>query len=308
MEVQFWGYELGNVVATIAGAGGFLSFYQIIKTVGDSQGADSIAAIGQLFTLYPDAAVTLGLGMLVLLMPLVRARVSSGYHPRRLNALDLTTTIVALTILCYSILLQASWIAIASSCFVVGSCLLRQCRNNPILLKAAGLVLALGGIGLAMFGLQFVISTTAIDNNRLVTMGVLTSATGLYIFLAGLLTYEGGIYATRDFIGENIDTTDGVWFSQLAHPANGLLARFVFNRSDKLIMTLNHRISKPAIFWASQHTKNSKPFKTSMLARLPWRIMTGLAALVTMTPAGFAFFTANVFWAFGDLAIGSEDW
>ena len=125
---------------------------------------------------------------------------------------------------------------------------------------------------------------------------------------AGLLTCKEGIYATRDSKGNNIDSPDKVWFFQLAHPANGLLARFVFNRSDKLIITLNHCVLKPAIFWASQHTKKSKPFKTSMLARLPWRIMTGLAALVNMTPAGFAFFTANVFWAFGDLAIGSEDW
>ena len=308
MELQFWGYELGNVLATIAGAGGFLSFYQTIETVVSSQDSSTYAAIGQLLTLYSDASVALGLGVLVLVVPAIRTRVVSRWHPRWLNALDLTTTILALVILCYSIVLQASWIAIASSCFVVGSCLLRQSRDNPILLKAGGLVLALGGIGLALFGFQFVISSTTIDDKSLVIMGALTLATGLYVVFAGLLTYEGGIFATRDFVSKETDRANAVWFSQLAHPVNGALARFVFVYSDRSIVTLNKHISKPSIFWASKYTRDNRPFKTSMLARLPWRVMTGLAALLTMTPAGFAFFTANVFWAIGDLAIGSEDW
>ncbi|MDC0434638.1 hypothetical protein OAM69_03240 [bacterium] len=308
MELQFWGYEVGNVLATIAGAGGFLSFYNIIQTVTDEQSSGALAVSFQLLTLYPDASVTLGLGALVLVVPALRASVFSKWHSQSLNAIDLMTTIVALSILCYSILLETSWIAIAGSFFVLASCLLRQCHGNPVLLKIGGLALACGGIGLAAYGLQTALSAVATEENRSVLMGVLTLVTGFYVFFAGLLTYEGGIFAIESISKQDIDCADGVWLARLIHPINGLLARCVLHYTDKPIMDMNERISKPAIFWVSDDTRDNRPFKTSMLARLPWRLFTGVAALFSLTPAGFAFFTANVCWAIGDVAIGSEDW
>lgn len=35
-ELQFWGYEGGNVLAAIAGAGGFIAFYNGLLSVGDA--------------------------------------------------------------------------------------------------------------------------------------------------------------------------------------------------------------------------------------------------------------------------------
>lgn len=74
MELQFWGYEIGNVLATIAGAGGFLSFFYSIEAVFKNSSAGESTAIQQLFTNYPDAAVTVGLGTIVLTVPALRAR------------------------------------------------------------------------------------------------------------------------------------------------------------------------------------------------------------------------------------------
>ena len=53
--------------------------------------------------------------------------------------------------------------------------------------------------------------------------------------------------------------------------------------------------------------KRRQPFLTSMLARLPWRVITGSLALATGTAAGAAFAIANLLWAVGDMAIGSLD-
>ena len=63
----------------------------------------------------------------------------------------------------------------------------------------------------------------------------------------------------------------------------------------------------PGLFWIPESVKRGQPFLTSMLARLPWRVITGSLALATGTAAGAAFAIANVLWAVGDLAIGSLD-
>jgi len=308
MELQFWGYETGNVLATIAGAGGFLSFFEVIHAVINDRSEREFGIAHQLLIRYPDAAVTLGLGMLVLVVPAIRGRVLARWHPRSLNMIDLATTVAALAILCFSILQDASSIAVASSCFVLASCFLRHSRRNPVLLKVGGLALALGGIGLAIFGYQVALSPEAIENRTLVAMGILTLATGVHVSYAGLLTYEGGIFAARNTVATEPDRLGDVWLARLIDPVSGILVRGVFNRTDRLILACNRRISKPAIFWVSDLTKRTRPFKTSMLARMPWRLLTGMAALSSMTPTGFALFAANVCWAIGDLAIGSEDW
>ncbi|PJN95341.1 hypothetical protein CNY89_09055, partial [Amaricoccus sp. HAR-UPW-R2A-40] len=53
--------------------------------------------------------------------------------------------------------------------------------------------------------------------------------------------------------------------------------------------------------------KATRPFLTSMLARLPWRVVTATLALATGTAAGACFSLANLLWAVGDVAIGALD-
>jgi len=66
-ELQFWGYEGGNVLAAVAGAGGFIAFYNDLRSVGDVPLHDLSAGIVGAFTSYPDVLVTTGLALIVLL-------------------------------------------------------------------------------------------------------------------------------------------------------------------------------------------------------------------------------------------------
>lgn len=45
-----------------------------------------------------------------------------------------------------------------------------------------------------------------------------------------------------------------------------------------------------------------------MMARLPWRVATAIAALLVGGSAALVFALANLCWAIGDFAIGSLDW
>lgn len=77
---------------------------------------------------------------------------------------------------------------------------------------------------------------------------------------------------------------------------------------DRPIASINQHLTNPAIFWASEKTKQGEPFVTSIGARLPWRPAAGGAAFASGTPQGIAFGLSNVGWAIGDLSIGSLDW
>lgn len=72
MELQFWGYEGGNVVATVAGAGGFQAFRDKIDTVLADEGVTVVQKVGALSVEYPDAFVTIALGSTVVLAPMAR--------------------------------------------------------------------------------------------------------------------------------------------------------------------------------------------------------------------------------------------
>ena len=74
-------------------------------------------------------------------------------------------------------------------------------------------------------------------------------------------------------------------------------------RSAWAVRSLVH----PGLFWVPQRTRETPPFRTSMLARLPWRVVTGALALATGTAAGACFALANLLWAIGDVAIGALD-
>lgn len=66
-ELQFWGYEGGNVLAAVARAGGFIAFYNALRSVGDVPLHDLSAGIVGALMSYPDVLVTTGLALIVLL-------------------------------------------------------------------------------------------------------------------------------------------------------------------------------------------------------------------------------------------------
>lgn len=226
-----------------------------------------------------------------------------------MNAVDASVAVAALAILGYALTRDTSWITVSASSFVVGSSFLRQCQDNPFLLKAGGLALALGGAALAAFGLEGLGHATAHTEAMSLTVSLLAAGTGVYVAGAGLLTYQGGMYETDAYRdnGDN-ETTTNPWLAGLAHPTRGIGARSCQRLLDGPISWINSHLVNPAIFWAPPQMKLRKPFSTSMWARMPWRLATGSVAMATGTPQGLAFAAANAAWALGDLSIGSLDW
>ena len=85
------------------------------------------------------------------------------------------------------------------------------------------------------------------------------------------------------------------------------LARWTARRLDRPVLGTIHQVVLPGLFWIPARIKANQPFLTSMLARLPWRVIAASLALSTGTAAGLAFAAANLLWAIGDIAIGTLD-
>ena len=309
MDLQFWGYEGGNVVATIAGAGGFGVFFdKVVGVVGNDQ-ATAMRKLGVLAAEYPDAFVTIGLDSVLVLAPVVRRAAETARGGSAMNVVDLVLAGLAIGILAYALSHNTSWITVSASFFVVGSSFLRQSRHNPFLLKAGGLALALGGLALAAFGIDALLETLSGPRAMQIAFGALTVGTGLYVAGASLLTYHGGTSETAGWqLGVPPRPSSTGWTALVIHPSEGMLAQLFARTLDRPVACAVENIVSPAVFWASRDTRARKPFATSMWARLPWRVAAGTAAIATATPEGFAFGLANLGWAVGDLAIGSLDW
>ncbi|MEP3276567.1 MAG: hypothetical protein ABJN26_00945 [Stappiaceae bacterium] len=297
-ELQFWGYEVGNVLAAIAGAGGIAVFYAGLRSVDDLPGQSWVTDIALSFSAYPDIVVTVGLAMIVLLTivlgPLI-GRENTGVK----LWIDGIASIIGILLVGTALTFGASWITFAAVSFVSGSALLRLCRTSPVYLKLGGLMLAAGGVGLAAYGFN------SFDMSQPSLLPVLTVLTGFYVIAASLMTYQGGIFECAGFKQQaDASTSAGTsWF----HPS-GRLAAMLEARFDGPISVLIDRVALPSVFWVSTKTKSTAPFLTSMWTRLPWRILTACAAMATGTPAGILFCIANIFWAVGDVAIGALDW
>ncbi|WP_171181374.1 hypothetical protein [Ruegeria sp. HKCCD8929] len=294
-EIQFWGYEGGNIVAAIAGAGGFAAFNEQVFGVWTNVETGLARELATSLFTYPDAAIAIGLGIVVLLTSALSVIV------RRFGAEHLTVWIdavafaVAVGLLAVTIWSDATWLTLSATAFVAGSALLRLCQRNPLVLKPGGILLSTGGIGLIGYG------TSAFDPGSWALQSVLTVLTGFFVASAGLLTYQGGIAACRSFDPSHRTP-------HFLHPRRGLVARWLSRFIDRPVLTLVQHLVLPTVFWVDCHTKAQKPFATSMWARLPWRAFAGLAALATGTPEGIVFAVANAGWALGDIAIGSLDW
>jgi len=305
MEIQFWGYEIGNVLAAISGAGGIGLFALSVVSVFTNEHLSYLHMVSLLNREHPDVTVTLGIVMIVLIAPIVRKGVYRSSVRVVHDTFDTVVILLATAVLAYALNSDSGWISVAGASFVVASSLLKHCHSNPFFLKGGGLLLVLGGFSLVLFGhTNFKFGN---NGNELIT-SMLTIATGFYVSGAGLLTYEGGVYQTKTYSALNSINSRLSMVDFFIHPIHGRLA-ILFNRIlDRPIKFFCQCVVNPSIFWISADTKKDKPFLTSMWARLPWRCLTGVAATTTGTPEGYAFALANIGWAIGDLAIGSEDW
>ena len=312
MNHQFWGYETGNIVAGVSAAGGFTVFKERLST----------GSFFQVCAEYPDVAATLGMGAVVVGAPLLKASLRMVSSKAAAWA-DPAAALSASTILGFVQTSNTSSLTVSACNFVTGSALLRCSSTNPLFLKLGGLFLASGGIALATFGVKegygtywssevfadLLHATTPWGKAEKVSgyfLPALTSVTGAYATVASLLLYEGGIFGTRAlataFPGATSPTAGG--FNRLVHPTHSVLANLLKNMVDAPILGINRITKRTLLKFIPSRIRETQPFATSMWARLPWRCLTGVAAMVS---GNWSFAAANLGWAYGDFNIGLEE-
>ncbi|MEX3012070.1 hypothetical protein [Hoeflea sp. TYP-13] len=309
LELQFWGYEIGNIVAAIAGSGGFAGFVGESNAVLANRDLGTIGKVLELSDLHPDAFITIALGLVVIVVPVIRAIAQRRNSPFILNVIDICAIALSFAILAFTLSADTSWLTDAAAAFVVGSSLLRISRNNPFLMKPGGLALTWGGMALGAFGAIELAQDVALGDAAGLLYSGIGLGTGACVAAAGLLTWQGGIFETAAYLQRSPQGTGPKsWLDVFIDPATGVLARAFSAWLDPVVSLACVRVITPALFWIPSTVKQSKPFATSMWARLPWRFAAGALAFAAGTPQGLAFGLANICWAVGDIAIGSLDW
>jgi len=308
LELQFWGYETGNIVASVTGAGGIRAFVDSFAEARRSTGAAPGAMALWLAREHPETFATLGVMAIVVIAFPLGSAVQRRFGPRAADAVNALAVPLALALLGFAIARNANLFTVAACAFVVGSCLLRGAGHFPLLLKLGGLALTFGGLALAGAGVMVLAVELFGSGGVGVALSAATFLSGVFVAGAGLLTYQGGCFAVAaapETPGG--DAAHGGLLRRLLSP-RGEVARAMARGLDPAIGWLVRSLVHPGLFWVPDRTKNARPFRTSMLARLPWRAITGGLALSTGTAAGVCFALANLLWALGDVAIGALDW
>lgn len=269
-EIQFWGYETGNVLAAMAGAGGISALWAALDDEARRGGARA------LIETHGDVALTFGIAGIMLWMTAaqwVGKRLAPG---QALRGVDLVAAVTAAVLIVLALSYGVTALTVSAAFFVTGSALLRQSDRWPRLLKSGGLLLSAGG------GALFVAGVTGPTS----ALSLFTALTGTAVIMAGLLTYQGGIFVCR---------------------AAGATQTAFGRKVDQVILRSIETVVLPALFWIPATTKAQYPFLTSMWARLPFRLLSAVAGLATFTASGALFAGACVLWALGDAAIGAMD-
>lgn len=313
LEIQFWGYEIGNIIASLTGAGGIRAFAESLADAYRAGGASPVAVALWLAREHPEAFATLGvMGIVVVAFPLGSA-VERRFGPRAADAVNALAVPLALALLAFALVREANLFTVAACAFVVGSCLLRGAGHFPLLLKLGGLALSVGGLALAGAGVMVLAVELFGAGGTGILLSAATFLSGVFVAGAGLLTYQGGCRAVEaaqaggEGRGGEGGASFGVGDLRSLLSVQGAIARSMARTLDPAIEWTIRAIVHPGLFWISEGTKQAQPFRTSMLARLPWRVITGTLALSTGTAAGVSFAVANLLWAVGDMAIGALD-
>lgn len=302
LEVQFWGYEVGNIVASITGAGGPGAFGDSFAQAWRVHGPAPFAIALWLARTHPETFATLGVMMIVIVAFPLGSAVERRFGPRAADAVNALAVPLALALLAFAIARNANLFTVAACAFVVGSCLLRGAGHYPLLLKLGGLALAFGGLCLAGAGVM-VLAVALFGAGPLGTaLAACTFLSGVFVAGAGLLTYRGGCFA----VAAAAAAPPEAGLRRLISPA-GPFAGFLARRIDGPVEAAIHHLVLPGLFWIPAQMKADKPFLTSMWARLPWRLAAGALAVASGETAGACFALANLLWAVGDVAIGSLD-
>ena len=305
MEWQFADYETGNVIAAIAGTGGFYAFADNVSTVFSDQSLNILEKTITMATEYPDASVAIGIALSA-----VGADAAKRMLPDNLSSsVDNIAIATGAGILTYTAAQtiggDASLITASAASFVTGSALLRKVGQNPFMLKLGGTCLAAGGALLAAFGGASFAEQFSNGEFHTVTQNAfdaMTFVTGLYVSGASAGVYEGGIYAVEEYDDNAAKPLTGV--ERLTHPKRGALSKLFAKYVDGAAKTISS-VAKKATPWVSQQMKEQKHFATSMWMRIPWRFAGAVASLANGDTSMAASF---LLWAKGDVMIGLEDY
>ncbi len=119
-EIQFWGYETGNVIASITGAGGVGAFFDSLTDAYRSGGGSPVAAILWLARETPEVFATLGvIAIVVIAFPLGNA-VRRRFGAMAADAVNALAVPLALGLLGYALIRDANMFTVAACAFVVG--------------------------------------------------------------------------------------------------------------------------------------------------------------------------------------------
>lgn len=243
-EVQFWGYEIGNVIASMTGAGGVGAFLLDLHEAWQVSGQSAWRAAIWLAQHFPETFATMGvIVMVVLAYPVAKLAGRVG-RPILSDAVNLCAVPLALMLLGYAVAHSASFFTVAACSFVAGSSLLRGAREFPLFLKLGGLLLALGGLSLGAAGFGILTSEAFGAGTTAFALGATTALTGAYVAGAGLLTYTGGI----GLCNEAPEIESQRHLLRLVLP-NGPIGRALRRRVDPVIAKVVSTCVLPAIFW-----------------------------------------------------------
>jgi hypothetical protein len=327
MHGQFWCYETGNVIASVAGAGGFTQVYQDTSATFFDTSLNSLEKFSTIAADNPDAMTAVSIAGLIVIGSGLRKLPAEtfGEGSVAVNSFDAVTTAVALGILYNTWQADTELVTQAASSFVVGSSFLKFSGQNPLFLKLGGVGLGVGGILLGAWGAAHIG-----DADSVIQMGIDVSTTimGGYITKASINTYQGGKFLTCSYAEleekalsaqsdedkalyeENLIPYDPKsWVSLLFHPTKGGVARGFASVADKPIDMLD-QATNWMLGYIPDKSTFSRPLATSAWARVPIRVVvTGFSAFAAHQGVpGMAEFTAAcALWTGGDLLIGAGD-
>lgn len=271
-ELQFWGYEIGNVLASIAGIGGFaaLSAHGRFSEATGDMGA--LEFYWRLLLSLPELVATLGIILLVLATFVVRMCLSQESVDRGVGLrVDMVLMRSSLVLAALTALWGANWMTLAAVCFASASALIRLTYHAPRYLKYGAAMLMLGGSFLVAFACFSLPSGS---------VAICLALNGFYVIFAGAMACASGVAMEKHHVTSGMDRFVG-WFAK--------------------------RIATPAVFWLPNSVKKNQPLFTSMWARLPWRIALALAVTATAVPGAKALVLASLCWVIGDIAFGAMD-
>lgn len=314
--IQFAAYETGNIVAAVAGNGGLSATQKQLSRIFENPDLGTMEKLGTIAEQYPDAATAILIGGVVMASGPVRHMVKKLENTAILNTADIIISSTAMGTLAYTLSMDSALVTKAAAAFVVGSSLIMHAKKNPLFLKMGGVMYTAGGALLGAWGaqmgmhsLQDVLSDPTLADQIKLAIDASTALTGAFVAKAGLLTAQGGQYATLDYKEPKDHTFDDSLANMFLHPKKGALARVFDKTIDPAVRRLND-MTRPMLGFVPRDILKDKPLLTSAYIRVPMRAITGGLATLggAMGMSGmFEFAAANALWSVGDTATGTMD-